>query len=56
MGSRKMGNPVQREADETTSIIKQSYVKMTVVHPLQEGSGWGTQVYLWWIHFDIWKN
>ena len=20
------------------------------------GSGWGTHVYLWWIHFDIWQN
>ena len=19
----------------------------------EEGSGWGTHVYLWWIHFDI---
>ena len=22
----------------------------------EEGSGSGTQVYLWWIHFDIWQN
>ena len=22
----------------------------------EEGSGWGTFVYLWWIHFDIWQN
>ena len=22
----------------------------------EEGSGWGTQVYLWQIHFDIWQN
>ena len=22
----------------------------------QEGSGWGTRVYLWWIHADIWQN
>jgi hypothetical protein len=36
MGSRKMGNPVQREAGETTSIITQRYVKMTVVHPLHK--------------------
>ena len=21
-----------------------------------EGSGWGTRVYLWWIHVDIWQN
>jgi len=20
------------------------------------GSGWGTHVYLWQIHFDIWQN
>ena len=22
----------------------------------QEGSGWGTHVYLWQMHFDIWQN
>ena len=22
----------------------------------EEGSGWGTCVYLWWIHADIWQN
>ena len=22
----------------------------------EEGSGWGTHVYLWWIHFAIWQN
>ena len=22
----------------------------------EKGSGWGTQVYLWQIHFDIWQN
>ena len=22
----------------------------------EEGSGWGTRVYLWRIHFDIWQN
>ena len=22
----------------------------------EEGSGWGTQVYLWRIYFDIWQN
>ena len=22
----------------------------------EEGSGWGTCVYLWLIHFDIWQN
>ena len=23
---------------------------------MKEGSGWGTHVYLWQIHFDIWQN
>ena len=22
----------------------------------EEGSGWGTQIYLWQIHFDIWQS
>jgi len=22
----------------------------------EEGSGWGTHVHLWQIHFDIWQN
>ena len=22
----------------------------------EEGSGWGTHVHLWWIHYDIWHN
>ena len=22
----------------------------------EDGSGWGTHVYLWWIHVDIWQN
>ena len=23
---------------------------------VEEGSGWGTPVYLWQIHFNIWQN
>ena len=22
----------------------------------EESSGWGTRVYLWWVHVDIWQN
>ena len=22
----------------------------------EDGSGWGTCVYLWWIHVDMWQN
>ena len=23
---------------------------------MEGGSGWGTCVYLWWIHVDVWQN
>ena len=23
---------------------------------MTQGLGWGTHVYVWWIHFDIWQN
>ena len=23
---------------------------------MEEGSGRGSRVYLWWIHFDVWQN
>ena len=26
------------------------------MYVVEEGSGWGTHVYLWWIHFDMWQN
>ena len=35
------------------------YYKATVIKTVgrrEEGSGWGTHVYLWWIHFYIWQN
>ena len=22
----------------------------------RRGEGWGTRVYLWWVHVDIWQN
>ena len=22
----------------------------------EEGSGWGTHVYLWWMHVDVWQT
>ena len=31
-------------------------IKMVWGGRREEGSGWGTHVYLWQIHFDIWKN
>ena len=39
-------------------IIRQFYFQMTQRDGMgrEEGSGWGTHVYLWQIHFDIWQN
>ena len=54
----------RRESDTTEATYQQQqqqnekwvwlYVHTCV--PLLEGSGWGTHVYLWRIHFDIWQN
>ena len=33
--------------------VKAPLIKMT---GREEGSGWGTRVYLWRIHVDIWQN
>ena len=32
------------------------YANDTTLMAESEGSGWGTHVYLWRIHFDIWQN
>ena len=32
------------------------HVTMVRTGRREEGSGWGTRVYLWWIHVDIWQN
>ena len=39
-------------------IIRQFYFQMTQRDGMgrEEGSGWGTHVYLWQIHFDILQN
>ena len=29
---------------------------LAIINSAEEGSGWGTHVYLWQIHFDIWPN
>ena len=39
----------------------EKYIKKTVMTQRdgmgrEGGSGWGTHVYLWRIHFDIWQN
>ena len=31
-------------------------IQKTKIMGREEGSGWGTHVYLWLIHFDIWQN
>ena len=37
-------------------LIKRAYRGMEWGGRREEGSGWGTHVYLWQIHFDIWQN
>ena len=48
------GGMIQGNGMETCII---SY-KKRIASPglMQEGSVWGTHVYLWWIPFDIWQN
>jgi len=29
---------------------------LKILQAREEGSGWGTRVYLWGIHVDIWQN
>ena len=36
--------------------FRMDWLDLLAVQGTLEGSGWGTQVYLWWIHFDIWEN
>ena len=51
--------------EEKFSFVCVSVYFLKVLHHLmaslmaqcwEEGSGWGTHVYLWRIHFDIWQN
>jgi len=43
-------------------ITEKDFNKIEVIRRIrmggrrEEGSGWGTQVYLWRTHFDIWQN
>ena len=37
-----------------THKIVTLYIKINMGR--EEGSGWGTHVYLWLIHLDIWQN
>ena len=42
------------------SLFNNIHVSMITMMPFaclrEEGSGWGTRVYLWQIHVDIWQN
>ena len=41
------------DKDEVLVVIR---TRMVWGGRREEGSGWGTHVYLWRIHFDIWQN
>ena len=60
-----------RYADDTTLMAEREELKSLLMKVKKEsekvrgmvwggrrekGSGWGTHVYLWWIHFDIWQH
>ena len=49
-----------RYADDTTLMAESEELKTLLMKVWggrrEEGSGWGTHVYLWQIHFDIWQN
>jgi len=42
--------------NSTEFLIKEPLGLSTGGGRREEGSGWGTHVYLWQIHFDIWQN
>ena len=41
---------------EEGSTLKEQVSRWRGFRGGSEGSGWGTHVYLWRIHFDIWQN
>ena len=44
------------DANETSSRNVVGDLRVEWGGRREEGSGWGTHVYLWRIHFDIWQN
>ena len=47
--------PGKKEAEEEKRRLKVQTTQRDGMGR-EEGSGWGTHVYLWRIHFDIWQN
>ena len=53
----KKGNAKECSNYHTTALISHSSkVMLKILQAREEGSGWGTRVYLWGIHVDIWQN
>ena len=56
--------PIPKPIDDGEYLAWSSQVRKLLRRPRgmvwggrrEEGSGWGTHVYLWQIHFDIWQN
>ena len=54
---QKKGNAKECSNYHTTALISHSSkVMLKILQAREEGSGWGTRVYLWGIHVDIWQN
>ena len=52
-------NSLDMNLSKLQEIVKDRggwHVAIHWISKREEGSGWGTQVYLWRIHFDIWLN
>ena len=48
---------MEKSEEELKSLLrKMKEESENIGLKLEEGSGWGTHVYLWRIHFDIWQN
>ena len=49
---------VQGDTEQVSSLVAETTEEALrmIVLGREEGLGWGTHVYLWRIHFDIWQN
>ena len=53
----KKGNAKECSNYHTTALFSHSSkVMLKILQAREEGSGWGTRVYLWQIHVDVWQN
>ena len=55
--NQKVGKGLNRHFSKEDIQTANKHVKRCSTSLIvKEMLGWGTHVYLWWIHFDIWQN